>query len=107
EAEQSRRALNDLDQRQFTEHSALADRLLGSTRRPTELVKRIKQQTEQASAYLDRIESLPPTDAARLVRQQQERVAAERAIEQARREGPARPISPSRPDPERGHGRCL
>ena len=108
QAAQARRALSDLNQRQFTEHTDLADRLLGSTRRPADVVKRLKQQTEQARAYLDRIESLPPAEAARLVRQQHERADAEQAAaEQARRESQARPVSPSRPAPERNHGRGL
>ncbi len=108
QAAQARRALSNLNQRQLTEHADLAARLLGSTRRPAEHVKRLRQQTEQARAYLDRIESLPPTNAARLIRQQHERLAAERAAaEQARREAQARPISPSRPGPDRDHGRSL
>ena len=61
-----------------------------------------------ARAYLDRIESLPPTEAARLIRQQHEHAAAERAAaEKARREAQARSITPSRPAPEHGHGRSL
>lgn len=108
QAAQARRALSDLNQRQLTERADLAAWLLGSTRRPTEQVKRLQQQTEQARAYLDRIESLPPADAARLIRQQPERAAAEQAAaEQARREAQARPVRPSRPGPERDQGRSL
>ena len=104
----ARRALSDLNQRQLTEHSDLAAGLLGSTRRPADRLKRLKQQTEQARAYPDRIESLPPTEAARLIRQQHEHAAAERAAaEKARREAQARSITPSRPAPEHGHGRSL
>lgn len=108
QAEQDRRALSNLNQRQLAEHADLADRLLGPTRRPADVVKRLKQQTEQARAYLDRIESLPPTSAAHLIRQQREHAAAERAAaEQARRQGQAPSVNPSRPDPERNHGRSL
>ena len=108
QAAHSRRALSDLDQRQLAEHADLTDRLLGSARRPAEHVKRLKQQTERARAYLDRIESLPPAEAAHLIRHQHEREAIERpAAEKARREAQARSISPSRPDPERDHGRSL
>ncbi len=107
-AAQARRALSNLIQRQLAEHADLAARLLGNTRRPAAHVKRLKQQTEQARAYLDRIESLPPADAARLIRQQHERMEAEHAAtEQARREAQARSVSPSRPGPERDHWRGL
>jgi len=108
QAVRARRALRDLDQRQFAEHTTLADQLLGSTRRPAKLVNQLQQQTEQARAYLARIESLPPAEAARFIRQQRERVETERAAsEHARREADARPIPPSRPGPARDHGRSL
>ena len=108
QAAQARRALSDLNQRQLSEHADLAARLLGTARRPADQVKRLRQRTEQARAYLDRIESLPLTDAARLIRHQHERVAAEHAAaEAARRQAQARAVSPSRPDPDRDHGRSL
>ena len=108
QAAQARCALSNLNQRQLTEHADLAARLLGSTRRPAEHVKRLRQQTEQARAYLDRIESLTPSDAARLIGQRHESMDAERAgAEQAQREAQARSVSPSRPGPERDHGQSL
>lgn len=108
QATRPRRALRELNQRQLTEHADLADRLLETTRRPADQVKRLKQRAEQARAYLDRIESLPPAGAARLIRQQHERMEAEHAAaEKERRKAQTRSVGPSRTDPERDHGRSL
>lgn len=106
----ARMSLRNLDQRQSTERSVLSQRTLGNTR-PSTLAARatdLKQQTERAGGYLERLESLPPGEAVRLIHRTQERAEAERAaIEQTRRQSEVPLISPSRPDPGRGQERGL